>query len=66
MLAITALQVRSATESAARSALPGAPDLAAAPAPVAAPRRAAATGLRALADRLAPEPAAERTHWQGA
>jgi hypothetical protein len=65
MLAITALQVRSATESVARSALPGAPVVALAPAQVAASRRAAASGLRSLADRLAPEHA-ERAHWQGA
>ncbi len=65
MTAITALFARSATESAARSALPGAPVVALAPVQVAAPRRAAATGLRTLADRLAPEHA-ERAHWQGA
>ncbi|HYI19186.1 MAG TPA: hypothetical protein VD836_10780 [Solirubrobacteraceae bacterium] len=67
MTAITALFARSATESAARSALPGAPVVAPAsvPTPVAAPRRAVASGLRSLADRLAPEHA-ERTHWQGA
>jgi hypothetical protein len=65
MLPITALFARSATESAARSALPGAPLLAAAPARVPAPRRAVASGLRSLADRLAPEHA-ERSRWQGA
>ena len=65
MLAITALFARSATESAAHAALPGAPVAALAPARVAAPRRAAAFGLRSLADRLAPEHA-ERAHWQGA
>ena len=65
MVAITALHVRSATESVARSALPGAPVVPLAPVPVAAPRRAAAAGLRSLADRLAPEPV-ERSRWQGA
>jgi hypothetical protein len=65
MLPINAILARSATESVAHSALPGARVLAGAPAQVAAPRRAAASGLRSLADRLAPEPA-ESAHWQGA
>ena len=64
MLPITAILVRSATESTAHAALPGAPVIAHAAAPVAAPRRAAASGLRTLADRLAPEPTERR--WQGA
>ena len=62
MLPISAILVRSAAESTARAALPGAPVVA--PAPVTAPRRAAASGLRSLADRLAPE-SVERG-WQGA
>lgn len=65
MPAIHALFARTATVSAARSALPGAPVVAEEAAKVAAPRRAAASGLRTLADRLAPEPA-ERSRWQGA
>ena len=57
MLPITAILVRSTAESTARAALPGAPVVAAAPARIPAPRRAAASGLRSVADRLAPEPA---------
>ena len=64
MLAINALLARSATVSSAHAALPGAPVVAAEPVKVAAPRRAAASGLRSLADRLAPEPV-ERSRWQG-
>ena len=62
MLPIAAILVRSTAESTAHAALPGAPLVTAAE--VAAPRRAAASGLRTLADRLAPETAEGR--WQGA
>ena len=62
MLPIAAILVRSTAESTAHAALPGAPLVAATD--VAAPRRAAASGLRTLADRLAPETAQGR--WQGA
>ena len=65
MLPVTAQFARSASESAARSALPGARVVVALPVRTTAPRRAAASGLRALADRLAPETAAG-TRWQGA
>jgi hypothetical protein len=64
MLPITAILVRSTAESTAHAALPGAPVVAHVASPVAAPRRAAASGLRSVADRLAPEPAEHR--WQGA
>jgi len=64
MLPITAVLVRSAAESTARAALPGAPVVAPASALIPVPRRAAASVLRSLADRLAPEPV-ERG-WQGA
>ena len=64
MLPIHAQLARRATASRARSALPGAPvrtEVEAAPA--ATTRRAVATRLIALADRISPEPV-ERSRWQ--
>ena len=64
MLPIHAQLARRATESRARAALPGAPVREDAPAATAAAtRRALATRLIALADRVSPEPV-ERSRWQ--
>jgi hypothetical protein len=64
MLPIHAQLARRATESSARSALPQAPVAPTPePAPAAATRRALATGLLALADRVSPEPV-ERSRWE--
>ena len=67
MVAITALHVRSATESVRPLRAP--PARPSSPSRRCRGRRAAAgrrrPGLRSLADRLAPEHA-ERAHWQGA
>jgi hypothetical protein len=64
MLPVHAPLARRATESHAKSALPGAPVV---PpdegASVAATRRALANRLIALADRVSPEPV-ERSRWQ--
>ena len=49
--------------SAARSALPDAPTVAAHAVPAKTPRRALAAALIALADRISPEPV-ERSRWQ--
>ena len=56
MLAINALFARSATVSAAHSALPGAPVVRGAARQPARTRSAAAALLRRAADRLAPDP----------
>jgi hypothetical protein len=64
MLPVHAPLARRATESRARSALPGAPVRpAAATVPVATTRRVVAARLIALADRVSPEPV-ERSRWQ--
>ena len=64
MLPIHAQVARRATESSARSALPGAPmQEPFQPAPAAATRRILASRLIALADRVSPEPV-ERSRWQ--
>lgn len=64
MLPIHAQLARRATESHVRSALPGAPVAAQQEAaPAAATRRAVASRLIALADRVSPEPV-ERSRWQ--
>jgi hypothetical protein len=64
MLPIHAALARRATQSYARSALPGAPVRRdPEPAPAAGPRRVLASGLVALADRVSPEPV-ERSRWQ--
>jgi hypothetical protein len=64
VLPIHAQLARRAAESHVRSALPGAPVRAVAEAaPAAATRRAVATRLIALADRVSPEPV-ERSRWQ--
>jgi hypothetical protein len=64
MLPVHATIARDASESHARSALPGAPVVPLREtAPAAAPRRALATLLLSLADRVSPEPV-ERSRWQ--
>jgi hypothetical protein len=64
MLPIHAPLARRATESRVNSALPGAPIVPADEgAPAAATRRAVASRLIALADRVSPEPV-ERSRWQ--
>ena len=64
MLPVYAAAARSSIESHSRSALPDAPVLPVAETAVAASgRRAAATLLVNLADRVAPEPV-ERSRWQ--
>ena len=64
MLPIHAQLARRASESQARSALPGAPVRSPVEdAPAAATRRAVAARLIALADRVSPEPV-ERSRWQ--
>jgi hypothetical protein len=64
MLPIHAQITRRASESRAQSALPGAPVVPVTQnAPAAATRRALATRLIALADRVSPEPV-ERSRWQ--
>ena len=64
MLPIHAQLARRATESHVRSALHDAPVVAQAEAvPAAATRRALASRLVALADRVSPEPV-ERSRWQ--
>ena len=64
MLPIHAQLARRATESHVRSALPGAPVRPVVEAaPAAATRRAVASRLIALADRVSPEPV-ERSRWQ--
>ncbi len=63
MLPIHAQLARRATASTVRSALPDAPVVPHDPAPAAATRRALASRLIALADRVSPEPV-ERSRWQ--
>jgi len=64
MLPIHAAIARRRNESHVRSALPGAPVVAVREqAPAAGPRRAVATALLTLADRVSPEPV-ERSRWQ--
>jgi hypothetical protein len=64
MLPVYSAAARDFVESSARSALPGAPVVPAREAaPVARPRRAVATVLVSLADRVSPEPV-ERSRWQ--
>jgi hypothetical protein len=64
MLPIHAPLARRASESHAQSALPGAPVRPVVEAaPAAATRRAVASRLIALADRVSPEPV-ERSRWQ--
>jgi hypothetical protein len=64
MLPVHAPLARRATESHAKSALPGAPvQPAVEAAPAAATRRLVAARLIALADRVSPEPV-ERSRWQ--
>jgi hypothetical protein len=64
MLPVHAPLARRATESHAKSALPGAPvQPAVEAAPAAATRRIVAARLIALADRVSPEPV-ERSRWQ--